>query len=487
MLNKVLGILQLSSKTVNTGHKPGIIYKKFIPFLSNVKPFLVKTKLTTLVDIIALVDCNKCEVIQYYDNILNNQDFASLLTKANWTKIKKLEYEVEDLTPNRIDLTNINSYTIDPLGSNDRDDALSIVINDNIEIYIHIADPTSYFKYDSKLEEELSKRCYTIYLKNIIHHMIPEELSTNIISLNNKISRTFTCKIIMSQDYKIVEVNFFKALITPINLTYEEADTNRKINKDLENLYLVGEKLKYHKYDYNIHEMVANYMVLCNHLVGCELKDNCIFRHNNSEISSELNYTKVDNTLQRLNYYASLKCAEYSVVNKSHTLLGLDYYTHFTSPIRRYTDIVVHRLLYDKITNKKTVNYNLEQITIKLNLVNKLYKLGVFICDILETFKEQVTELSGTVIFINNDFIKIYNEEYNITFSFNIVFGIIRDVYNINLINNQLIITNKNYENNNFILDLYGKVKFKLYKLKFNNKIYKIELTSPSICEFIIN
>ena len=79
MLTKVLGILQLSSKIVNTGHKPGIIYKKFIPFLSDIKPFLVKTKLTTLVDIVALVDCNKCEVIQYYDNILNSQDFASLL------------------------------------------------------------------------------------------------------------------------------------------------------------------------------------------------------------------------------------------------------------------------------------------------------------------------------------------------------------------------------------------------------------------------
>jgi ribonuclease R len=39
--------------------------------------------------------------------------------------------------------------------------------------------------------------------------------------------------------------------------------------------------------------------------------------------------------------------AEYSTNNIGHYGLAFDYYSHFTSPIRRYADVLAHRLLYD--------------------------------------------------------------------------------------------------------------------------------------------
>lgn len=73
----------------------------------------------------------------------------------------------------------------------------------------------------------------------------------------------------------------------------------------------------------------------------------------------------------------SMAKAVYSPKNIGHFGLGFKFYTHFTSPIRRYSDLLVHRLVEFYSQNKGGINYSLEQLGKICDSISALERLAV--------------------------------------------------------------------------------------------------------------
>ena len=120
------------------------------------------------------------------DNNFGPDDFSDAVLKnvgfENWSVATDGEAALEG----RRDFRDEKTFTIDPNGSKELDDAMHFktLPDGNIEIGIHVSDIAHFIKGNSLVDREAKKRGTGVYLMNRSVNMLPAKLSSDICCLN---------------------------------------------------------------------------------------------------------------------------------------------------------------------------------------------------------------------------------------------------------------------------------------------------------------
>ena len=328
--------------------------------------------------------------------------------------------------PQRVDLRELPFCTIDPVDAKDFDDAIYFDEKKR-EIYVAIADVSEYVTPYSPIDAEAKTRGFSIYFPHKAVPMLPRNLSENICSLKPNVARLAFCfKITLDEEDEVVKEELIEAIIvSKRRFNYDEVDqilrgerkdetgwikplfalTSRLRKKRLKNAFDFrtqelrmsldadgGLSSTRFETDTDSHRLVEDCMLLANVAAAKRIVKG-VFRNHGSPDLRKIQILLEDlgalgfdfvyesdiaNLVRKIQVQAdaagnreeidkliikSQKKAEYGAQNLGHFGLGFERYTHFTSPIRRYSDLTLHRLLKAKLRNdEKFFNYLLLNI-----------------------------------------------------------------------------------------------------------------------------
>lgn len=251
--------------------------------------------------------------------------------------------------------------TIDPIGCEDIDDGLYVkrISDTKYTVSVHIANPLHYINQErySYLVDMVLDRGFTVYSPSKRYDIFPSEWTTNVFSLKSN-----SYKNVMSVYWDVdTEANttIFKEIKTNIvyierNLTYEEANMIADYDNSITRLPVITQLKLLKNVTNNIddfHEIVEYWMIMANRTVGEQLYIACTEKNINNTIpwrKHELSCETFNDTFNdpKITSFLSNSKAEYTTnVDHRHDSLNIDHYVHFTSPIRRITDIIIHFLV----------------------------------------------------------------------------------------------------------------------------------------------
>lgn len=119
------------------------------------------------------------------DNNFASDDFSDAVTRSVGLDEWSLEKEDETAIAARRDFRDEKTFTIDPNGANELDDAIHVKteVDGKIEIGIHIADVAHFIKANSLVDREARKRGAAVYLMNRSCAMLPPKIASEVCSL----------------------------------------------------------------------------------------------------------------------------------------------------------------------------------------------------------------------------------------------------------------------------------------------------------------
>lgn len=309
----------------------------------------------------------------------------------------------------RRDMRDVLTFTIDPEDAKDFDDALSFDINEegDYQIGVHIADVSFFVKEDSKVDREAYERGTSIYLVDRVIPMLPENLCNDICSLRPGEDRLCMSVVFtMGHDAIVKKYKICRTVIhSDYRLTYEQAQSiidhhpipsvnHPELISAIEQLHFLAlvlrrrrmqagamdieqEEIRFrldeggHPVDIFFHKstesnhLIEEFMLLANRTIAThigKMDKEMVYRiHDQPDKQKLAEIQRFERrmsehiepgTLDMLLIRAMAK-AEYSTCNIGHYGLAFDYYTHFTSPIRRYPDLMVHRLVADYVLGER--------------------------------------------------------------------------------------------------------------------------------------
>tara|TARA_B100001142_G_scaffold269626_1_gene275357 strand:+ start:47 stop:2167 length:2121 start_codon:yes stop_codon:yes gene_type:complete len=210
-----------------------------------------------------------------------------------------------------------------------------------------------------------------VSLSREMHH-IEKEIKDSIILLN-KIATDLRAKRINKGSilFNKKEVKFIlNNEKEPIDTIVKESKASNKLveefmllaNKKVAEIFL---KQKNKKNIYRIHDhpdeekLIALERIIKNLGYKNRFKSYKNLHQNINDLLKKVEKTPEKNLIDTL-VIRSMSKAKYSSQNIGHFGLSFEKYTHFTSPIRRYPDVIVHRNLENILNNSQKQNKNLE-------------------------------------------------------------------------------------------------------------------------------